>query len=340
MIFIRADANETIATGHIMRCMSIARAIQNMGQDVKFLVADNNGKSLVAEKEFSYIVLKSKWNDLDGEILSIKELIQKEKPEWLLIDSYYVTENYFNELRSLVKIAYIDDLNMFPYNCDMLINYSIYSEDFLYKNLNTQLVLGSQYVPLREEFSSLSEKVILDKIQDVLVLTGGADICHFAINFVNEIINSKRKEIKNIRFHIVCGRYNQDEDLLKKISNENKNIILYTYIKNLITLMQKVDIAISAGGSTLYELCACGTPTITYSFANNQLGNVEKFHKKELMYYSGDIRKIYQYDRLFELIMKYEKNIEMRRKNSLKLQQIVDGNGANRIAEKFLSKTT
>lgn len=338
MIFIRADANKTIATGHMMRCMSIARGIQRTGQDVKFIVADNDGGNLVVENGFSYMVLQSQWNDLEKEISYMKELIQKERPEWLLIDSYYVTEQYFNELRPLVKIAYIDDLNLFSYNCDMLINYSIYAEDFLYKNFNTVFVLGSQYAPLREEFSALSVKVIHDKVQDVLVLTGGADTYHFAINLANEVAHSKREEINNMRFHIVCGRYNQDEVLLKKITNENKNIILYTYVNDLIRLMQNVDMAISAGGSTLYELCACGTPTITYAFADNQLKNVEKFHEKELMYYSGDIRKNYQYDRLFELIMEYEKNVEMRKKNSLRLQQSVDGNGGKRIAEKFCDK--
>ena len=56
------------------------------------------------------------------------------------------------------------------------------------------------------------------------------------------------------------------------------------------------------------------------------------------MYCSGDIRKKYQYDRLLELILEYEKNVEMRKKNSLKLQKIVDGNGAKRIAEKFCDK--
>ena len=55
--------------------------------------------------------------------------------------------------------------------------------------------------------------------------------------------------------------------------------------------MQEADLAISAGGTTLYELCAVGTPTICYSMADNQLDNVRQFEKDGLMYYAGDARQ-------------------------------------------------
>ena len=54
--------------------------------------------------------------------------------------------------------------------------------------------------------------------------------------------------------------------------------------------MKKVDVAISAGGTTLYELCACGTPTISYSFADNQLNNVKQFDEDGIIPYAGDVR--------------------------------------------------
>lgn len=40
--------------------------------------------------------------------------------------------------------------------------------------------------------------------------------------------------------------------------------------KKMSELMQQCDMAVSAAGSTLYELCACGMPTITYVLADNQ----------------------------------------------------------------------
>lgn len=54
--------------------------------------------------------------------------------------------------------------------------------------------------------------------------------------------------------------------------------------------MQKCDIAISAAGSTLYELCATGIPAITYTLADNQLIAAEQFDKQGIMLSAGDCR--------------------------------------------------
>ena len=40
-----------------------------------------------------------------------------------------------------------------------------------------------------------------------------------------------------------------------------KELNLYN-IKNMAEIMLNNDLAISAGGNTLYELCVCGIPTI------------------------------------------------------------------------------
>ena len=74
--------------------------------------------------------------------------------------------------------------------------------------------------------------------------------------------------------------------------------------------MKKADIAISAGGTTLYELCACGTPTISYSFADNQLDNVEQFQKDELIDYAGDVRKTNIFENVKKRLNQYTQNYD------------------------------
>ena len=57
MIFIRADANETIGTGHIMRCLAIAEKIRALCQDVTFIVADNRSRPMIENRGFKTICL-------------------------------------------------------------------------------------------------------------------------------------------------------------------------------------------------------------------------------------------------------------------------------------------
>ena len=68
------------------------------------------------------------------------------------------------------------------------------------------------------------------------------------------------------------------------------NAVLHINEHNMSALMQKCDIAISAAGSTLYELCATGIPAITYTLADNQLIAAEQFDKQGIMLSAGDCR--------------------------------------------------
>lgn len=337
VIFFRADANEQIATGHVMRCATIAKELIEKGQEVCFLVADQVSQKVVESQGLPVIVLNQKWDDLNQEIPQMCEILKQYRPNWLVIDSYYVTQEYFRALRKWTQIAYVDDLNQFHYECDMLINYTAYAFDLGYEKdyLGTELLLGCKYVPLRSVFRDQPLHVIKEDVQDVLLLTGGSDAYHVALNFVNEIVKQQTKWI-NVTFHIVCGRFNSDMAELKQTALEWKNVKIYPFVEQIELLMQKADIVVSAGGSTLYELCACGTPTIMYCMADNQLKNVQKFEALGLMEYSGDIRKEYSYEKLVDQIDLLANNCILRAEHAKKMSYFVDGYGSERIAEKLL----
>lgn len=337
MIFFRADANEQIATGHVMRCATIAKELIGKGQEVCFLVADQVSRKVVESQGLSVIVLDKQWDDLNQEICQMCELLRQYRPDWLMIDTYYVTPEYFRELHKWARIAYIDDLKQFHYECDMLINYSVYASDMNYEEeyLNAKLLLGCKYAPLRNVFRTLPTHEIREDVQDILLLTGGSDTYHVALNFVHEVMNQRMKWTSTT-FHIVCGRFNLDMSKLEKIALEWENIKIYPFVKHIEKLMQKADIAISAGGSTLYELCACGTPTITYSMADNQLRNVEKFAESGLMEYSGDVRKDFSYDALLDKLSNLAKDKCIRSCCADRLIRTVDGTGGAHIVEELV----
>ena len=101
--------------------------------------------------------------------------------------------------------------------------------------------------------------------------------------------------------------------------------------------MKEADLAISAGGTTLYELCAVGTPAISYSFADNQLYNVKQFAKDGMIDYAGDVRRDDIFTNVVELYQKYDKDRRLREERSVRMQQMVDGKGAERIGAALLA---
>lgn len=334
MIYIRTDMNDQIATGHIMRCLSIADGLRKIGESVKFIVADENAVALIKERGYLSIILGTDWNNMDEEIPVLEKIIHKFNISKLLIDSYQVTQNYLRRLSDSVKTMYIDDLNMFEYPVDIIVCYANYWKRFCYNanRLQQKLLLGTKYVPLREAFWNCTEKEIQADVETLLLLSGGTDPYNFLDNMLQKI------ELRQFRrVDVVCGRYNLNYENLCQKYKKYLNVVVYKNVSDMKKYMQDADLAVSAGGTTLYELCAVGTPTISYSFADNQLDNVRQFDEDGLIAYAGDLRRDDVTENVEKMIDRFRKDFALRKKSSNRMQAIVDGKGAERLAKALIN---
>ncbi|MEG1291306.1 MAG: UDP-2,4-diacetamido-2,4,6-trideoxy-beta-L-altropyranose hydrolase [Lachnospiraceae bacterium] len=336
-LYIRADGNQTIGLGHLMRGLSIADALTELGGSTVFLVADADSEGTILKRGYEVISLHSNWKNLEEELEQLISIISKRQIENLLIDSYYVTKLYLQRLYQHTKVTYLDDLNLFIYPCHTLINYSSYYKKFHY-NTNypqTKLLLGTAYVPLQKAYSKMGKKEINKQVKQVLVLTGGTDEYHFALGMAQQIV--KVSEQENRRYVFICGKYNRDLKQLQQLQKECKNIICISNTDNMWNYMKKADVAVSAGGTTLYELCTVGTPTISYLLADNQYENVKSFAAQGLMYDAGDIRKDKNQviQQILSQIDKLEQKPKERMEIAERMQCLVDGQGARRIAQEI-----
>lgn len=325
--------NETIATGHMMRCLSIADAARAMGISSAFIIADDSAVSLLQSRNYPYIVLHSLWNKMDDELGKMIVLIHKHNIEKLIIDSYYVTKLYLEALTNETETWYIDDINAFHYPVNGIICYANYWRKFKYNEsyTGTELLLGTEYVPLRREFTSLPSKKINKKIEHILILSGGSD----EYNIIGKLLESLKGKSYTV-IDAICGRFNPRYDEMTAEFHDNLKIHIHRSLPDINLYMKTADLAISAGGTTLYELCACGTPTISYSLADNQLDNVWQFDTDGVIKYAGDVRTDDVATKVIELIKQYDID-EVRKQFSVKMQKIVDGNGAKRIVERIMN---
>ncbi|NMF03280.1 UDP-2,4-diacetamido-2,4,6-trideoxy-beta-L-altropyranose hydrolase [Clostridium beijerinckii] len=338
MIYIRTDSNNTIATGHVMRCLSIAKALRKSGEECIFITADSRSDELIKSNGFDIICLNSEWNNPNSEIEDLINIIKDKDIKKLLIDSYYVTEGYLESIKKYTKLIYIDDINSFSYPVDMLINYSGSYENFKYdiqyKNTQTKLLLGYDYVPLREEFQNI-KSVIRDNVEQILFTMGGTDENNITARFIESVLDDMF--FYDIIFHIVIGSFNKNLEELNKLVSNCPNIKLHYNVNKISELMNQCDIAISAGGTTLLELCACGIPTIGFTIADNQIAGTKCLEDKKAIIYVGDAR--YDIKKIMENTSKTAKilveNIELRNYLSKNMKNAIDANGANRIANEI-----
>lgn len=340
MFVFRADGNSQIGSGHVMRCLSIADAAKNAGEECVFVTASDDMKGIIQAKKYDDLILNTDYRNMEAEgILSAVDTFQ---PSVIFVDSYYVTEKYLQELKrwcekAECKLVYIDDIEAFPYPCHMLLNYQIHGSEADYRMLYEKaslpgLMVGTEYVPLRREFLTVGARKIKSEVRNVFVSTGGADSEHLSVELIKAVDSC------DLTFHFVIGSMNRDKSILSELS-KNKNVKLYENVTGMAELMMACDIAISAAGSTLYELCATQTPTITYVLADNQAPIAEGFSSRSVMENCGDIRVLGGRALAVKLIqsaVNLADNFRERHRVSGIMKTMVDGGGAKRIVDAVL----
>lgn len=338
-VYFRCDGNKEIAMGHIMRCLSIARACAALHAEICFIVSDEESVS-VLEKQFAYPnefpirCLHSDYQNMEAEIPVIKSIIAKalnaSDSFRLMIDSYYVTEPYLNSLHKICRTAYLDDILAFNYPVDLIINYDMDYEPDCYHKAGCKLI-GAAYTPLREQFQNVSYEV-RPKVQNILISTGGTDAYNVAGEFLRRVSGNE------CHYHVITSRLNTHFQELMQLASLNPMIHIHENVSNMSELMRQCDFALSAGGTTLCELCAVGVPAISFVTADNQLSAVETFSAKGIIPYAGDVR--YSLENVIHTVKQFlaenTASYELRVKSSEFMRFYIDGSGASRIAAELV----
>ncbi len=334
MIFIRADANEKIGTGHVMRCMAIADAMKQCGQQVCFLIADKEGSRLLKDRNQEYLVLNTDYTALEEELPVLRRIFREKRPDFLLVDSYYATPEYFREIRKDVPTGLLDDGVLTGYPVDVLINYNIFASDVLYRaagETGTKYLLGPGYVPLRKEFTEV-DYTVREKAERVLITTGGSDQYNLGTKLLKSALAGP--DTADLRYTVISGAFNTHLNELQELANRHENVRVCSNVGNMSELMRESDLAVSAGGSTMYELSAAGVPVICFSFVDNQERIVRGFAERELVGFAGNY--LAQGEAMTEEIVYHLDRLaadwQLRKSYSQKLRKLVDGQGALRIA--------
>lgn len=320
---IRADGGCKIGMGHIMRTIVLAKELAKTNDVFYVCKVDDPlshkykyGIEKIKEEGFKVICIDEN---------NVIEELKKIKADCLITDSYDVDEKYFIQTKYLFdKTGYIDDMNLYSFDVDFIINQNINAEDLKYNtDKRTKLFLGPNFVLLRDEFRKINTKKINKNIENILITLGGAD----SNNYTGKIIEC----IKELQycFHIVVGKSFNNVEILKCYEQKYSNIKLY-FDANMSDLMLKSDIAIAACGSTLYELAACRVPTIGIVVAQNQSNIANKMEEKKTMINLGNIVNLDK-EKLISTIELLAYNLEIREELTFNQSRIVNRNGVKNL---------
>ncbi|MGP4038662.1 UDP-2,4-diacetamido-2,4,6-trideoxy-beta-L-altropyranose hydrolase [Gracilibacillus sp. D59] len=285
-VLIRADASIDIGAGHVMRCLVLANDLRKRNVNVTFICRELPGHLIEyiqsnGFKVHSLPALQNEENHLNWlqnnwkvDVLQTIELLrQASNIDWFVIDHYAIDEKWEYIIRPFVnKIMVIDDLANRYHDCDLLLDQNLYRnmEERYLKLIpkHATALLGIKYLLLRQEFRDLKDiKERSDIVKRILVSFGGSDPTNETMKALKALDMMKRPDIT---VDVVIGFSDRNYSSIKQFCDKKPHIKLHSQINYLAELMAKADLAIGAGGSTTWERCYVGLPTITIETAENQ----------------------------------------------------------------------
>jgi UDP-2,4-diacetamido-2,4,6-trideoxy-beta-L-altropyranose hydrolase len=282
-LFIRADASFKIGAGHIMRCIALAQAWQDSGGEVTF-ISDCENEALrqhIIDEGFGFISIENPHPHPSD----LRKTLEKLSANcWLVIDGYHFTPDYQRALRNAaIRLLVIDDMNHLPhYHADILLNQNIHAPDLKYRcDEDTTLLLGARYVLLRREFLKYHDfkRQTPDRAKNILVTLGGADPDNVTLKVIEALSLLNEPDIA---VRIVIGPVNLHLEMLRKaLALAHFQAELLINPPNMPELMAWADMAVSAGGSTCWELAFMGVPSIVLVLAENQEAVAEYLMNKK-----------------------------------------------------------
>lgn len=291
----RTDADATIGTGHLMRCLALAQALRLGGAECVFLCREG-GLGVLAQRitDAGHVLLplpeaEDRTSDADGPIHAawlpggqvsdaaacLAALAGQPAADWLVVDHYALDFRWQSALRGVARhLMVIDDLADRPHDCDLLLDQSLLDDyEVRYDDLlpaGCERLLGPRFALLREEFARRDPvpKRFVAVVPHLLVMFGGADPQDLTRRAVRLLANEGWSGPVNV----VAGSLYQPVEQLREEVGRLPQGRLHAPAENVAALMRGADLALGSPGVASWERCACSLPAIAIAQADNQEG--------------------------------------------------------------------
>ncbi|MFZ5608519.1 MAG: UDP-2,4-diacetamido-2,4,6-trideoxy-beta-L-altropyranose hydrolase [Pseudomonadota bacterium] len=279
-ILMRCDGDATIGLGHVMRCLALGEALLEQGAEVTFLcrrcpdpIAKRIGEAGAA---IEYLASAGTAAEADEVIAEA----QARGAAAVVIDGYAFTPDFFARLDAapgLRRVA-IDDL-MLPAcrQADLIVNQNPHARAEDYAGCPGRLLLGLSYGILRREFrgGARPERRFDQPVRRVLISCGGADPANATTSAIQALDAMACDALEVVALAGAANPFMMELDGAAQLSRHDVAIVRNTAA--MAHVMAWADIAIVAGGTTLWECAWAGLPTLALIVADNQAPGVEAF---------------------------------------------------------------
>ena len=357
-IVFRADASPKLATGHIMRCLTLAKALKREKPETNIYFICNQLPSSIKQRivdqghqllTLACDVDQPSWHQ-DLDIEACKSVIEKiEHIELIIVDHYLLDIKWENAFVSYCEqLCVIDDLANRPHHADFLLDQTFNrdSQDYLpWLSPNCQLLLGQRYMLLRDEFvkhRSIAERKRqqYQKIKQILVNFGGIDQHNMSSQIIEILalfVRQKQdQQGEALTVNLIASSNFPHLKDIKTLAQTYCWLNLHIDCNNMAELMLDADIAIGANGSSAWERCCLGLPSLTVTLAENQQLIDQTLAHKGATISLGHYQKI-EHQQVVTELNRLEQSTELYQNMVKSAFSCCDGTGAQQTAKTLLA---
>lgn len=356
-ILFRTDASTIIGLGHVMRCLTLAKKLRENGAECVFACREYEGNYFkeINKNNFHVYALPSNYNKKvnklnikikgnknpsisyqgDYDANETKLVVNQIYYDWIIVDHYALDKNWERKIKPLCKnLMVIDDLANREHDCNLLLDQNLGRVKKHYQNLvpnDCKILLGPKFALLRPEFNLLRKQSLIrrkvPKLKNLIITFGGSDPKNISEKVLKMLVNVPLAYDHQIS--IIFGPYAPWKENIKSLSKTLPiNIVIKENVRNMAEIMSKSDLAIGAAGSTSWERCTLGLPSIVCAFADNQTFILDELN-------SNGISKVFFVDDKLDNLRKIILDLMDNPKELLKMVEnssnITDGLGSERV---------
>jgi UDP-2,4-diacetamido-2,4,6-trideoxy-beta-L-altropyranose hydrolase len=333
-VVIRADASAQIGCGHVMRCLALAQAWQVQGGNCIFAMAGpvEALKARLLSEDVQLAGISGVPGSAD-DAEQLSDLARKCDARWIVVDGYNCSEEYQRTLkRAGHRLLAIDDYGHTGVCfADLILDQNAGTGERFYSSRapGTKLLLGTRYTLLRREFKAWRnwDREIPPVARKILVTMGGSDpedLIERALRALDLI------PVERIEATLLVGALNPRISQLQAVAgNSKRRIRVNIDCRNVPELMAWADLAVSASGSTCWEMCLLGLPAVVIDVAENQIPIARELSSRGSAIHVPRSSATPEY--IAGVVSHLLADFAARTRMSSIGKKLVDGNGADRV---------
>jgi UDP-2,4-diacetamido-2,4,6-trideoxy-beta-L-altropyranose hydrolase len=295
-IAFRVDASLQIGAGHVMRCLTLANALRDQGATCRFVCRSQEGDliDLLHKHEYEVLALATPTNNAtrQDDTSSYTDwlmtpwqadakqtqaaLLAVGTQDWLVVDHYALDARWEEAIsESYEHLLVIDDLANRQHQADLLLDQTFERNSTAYRTLvnpTCELCCGIEYVLLRPEFDAWRERSLEHrdraKLKRVLISLGGVDKINLSREIIKALLDDRLPS--DLEICLVLGASSPWARDMQYLCETMPSVELKVAVDNMAELLSNCDIAIGAAGSSAWERCCLGVPTLMLVMAENQ----------------------------------------------------------------------